>query len=812
MFHRRPITLGDHLPYALFLDDGVVMNKDGSYQVTARFRGPDQESLTAQELVSTRAQLNNALRALGSRWCIHIEARRCEVSRYPQGDFPDPVTGYLDQQRKKTFAQHGRCLENETFLTLLYKPHDQSTGLLEDLFVENSDRDTPGDGHKQYQFFRDQSHGVLAMLKNALVELVPLNTPQTLAYLHGCVSHEQTNVVEPQTPCYIDAYLADRSLVSGLETLLGQEFLGVVSLQGYRSQTIPGLLNGLNDLSIPYRWVVRYLPLDQQEAQAHIRSIQRKWHVKRKGLRGWLSEVFFQGESVSLENTAAIEKAHDADAALQTIADGAITFGFLSLTVVVWDPDRHQAHEKAREVKNVIDATGLVSRVESLNTLDGWLGTLPGNPYANVRRAMVSSLNVLDLMPLNCVWPGPKENTRLKAPVLMHTTTSSSTPFRFNLHQGDVPHTLIVGPTGSGKSTLLNCIAAQWRRYRDAGVYTFDKGASSKALTLAVGGDFYDLGSPDGVQELQPLSHIHQEWECAWAHEWLAGILQQENLTVTPSVKNTLWEALQNLKEKAPQQRTMSLLVSLVQDRNVKDALKPYTTQGPHGRLFDADQDHFQVNRWQTFELEHLLNQRGAVAPALAYLFHRLERQFQDGRPNLVVIDEFWGLLGAHYSQAKIRQWLKEMRKKNVALVFATQSLSDLLESPIASALIENCPTRVFLPNASALDPAIRPAYDAFKLNEQQVRLIATAVPKRQYYYHSPEGSRLFELALSDAELAFFGAGNAHDQRVIQQVLARHGKERFALHYLQAKGLTSEANELEPLFNNFPEGVHHESR
>ena len=270
----------------------------------------------------------------------------------------------------------------------------------------------------------------------------------------------------------------------------------------------------------------------------------------------------------------------------------------------------------------------------------------------------------------------------------------------------------------------------------------------------------------------------------------------QEGLTSDPAIKDAVWEALENLATHEKSRRTMSLFVSLLQHSGAKDALKPYTLDGAYGHLLDADDDTLQHSTWQVFETEELMQKKALVAPVLTYLFHRLEERFSRGVPTLLVLDEAWLFLTEGFFAAKIREWLKVLRKKNVAVVFATQSLTDVAESPIASALIENCLTRIFLPNATALEPGTQRVYEAFGLNQTQLDILAKATPKRDYYYQSREGTRLFELALTNVELALVGAGNPHDQRLINQVLEEHGPDSFAQNYLRGKGLSDAAQRL----------------
>jgi type IV secretory pathway VirB4 component len=317
-------------------------------------------------------------------------------------------------------------------------------------------------------------------------------------------------------------------------------------------------------------------------------------------------------------------------------------------------------------------------------------------------------------------------------------------------------------------------------------------------MTLAVGGDFFDLGGDGDRACFQPLAGAGDgPAELAWAQEWLADVLTRERVEVTPDVRAEVWAALSNLASMPVRQRTISTLVNLVQDAAVRQALRAYTLAGPHGRLLDADHDTLvdgvgaagPAARWQAFEMEHLMQGgRSALLATLTYLFRRLERRF-DGSLTLLVLDEAWLYLGEGQFAAKIREWLKVLRKRNVAVVFATQSLSDIADSSIAPAVIENCPTRIFLPNAGAGEERARRVYESFGLNARQVQLLQQAAPKRDYYYQGRDGNRLFELGLGELALAFCAAGSPVDQARITRVLAGHGRRRFAAAYLDEVGL-----------------------
>jgi type IV secretion system protein VirB4 len=429
---------------------------------------------------------------------------------------------------------------------------------------------------------------------------------------------------------------------------------------------------------------------------------------------------------------------------------------------------------------------------------------LPGHVYANVRQPPVSTLNLAHMIPVSAIWAGPERDDHFAAPPLFFGRTEGSTPFRFSLHVGDVGHTLVVGPTGAGKSVLLALMALQFRRYPRSQVFAFDFGGSIRAAALAMQGDWHDLGGglSDGSEasvSLQPLAGIHHTPERAWAADWVVDILAREQVALTPELKEHLWAALTSLASAPVGERTLTGLAVLLQSAKLKQALRPYCIGGAYGRLLDAEQERLGEASVQAFETEGLIG-TGAAGAVLAYLFHRIEGRL-DGRPTLLIIDEGWLALDDGGFAAQLREWLKTLRKKNASVVFATQSLSDIDGSPIAPAIVESCPTRIFLPNERAIEPQITAIYRRFGLNDRQIEIIARATPKRDYYCQSRRGNRLFELGLGPVALAFCAASSKVDHADIERVIAEFGHEGFVHGWLAAHDLLWAADLIPDLTN-----------
>lgn len=785
-YRKRPAALADYLPWAALVAPGVVLNKDGSFQRSARFRGPDLESSTEAELVGTCARLNNVLRRFGSGWALFFEAERHEAHDYPASAWPDPVSWLVDQERRAMFEEEGSHFESSYTLTFVYLPPEDRVSRAERALLETTDGKRGIDYRDYLESFIVQTDRALDLLADLMPLVAALDDEETLTYLHGAISTKRHRVTVPGPPAYLDGVLVDSPLTGGLEPMLGDQHLRTITVMGFPNTTTPGLLDDLNHLGLEYRWVARFLPMDKPAATRALTKYRRQWFAKRKSIAAIVREVMYNQET-ALVDSDADNKALDADAALQELGADYVSFGHFTATVSLWDRDRARVDDKVRAVERIINGRGFVTIRETVNALDAWLGSLPGHCYANIRQPIVSSLNVAHMIPLSAVWAGPAWNDHLDGPPLIHAKTNGNTPFRLTTHVGDVGHQLIVGPTGAGKSVLLSLIALQFRRYRDAQVYVFDKGRSARAAILGMGGDFFALGEDEALA-FQPLARIDDDHVRSWAAEWVAGLLAHENVPVTPEVKEALWSALTNLSTAPLQERTITGLSVVLQSNALKQALQPYTLDGPFGRLLDADEDRLELGTVQCFEMEELMHEAAVVLPVLTYLFHRLEERF-DGRPTLLILDEAWVFLDNPAFAGRIREWLKTLRKRNVAVVFATQSLSDIVDSSIAPAIIESCPSRVFLPNDRAIEPQERRIYEQFGLNGRQVEIIARATPKRDYYYQSRAGNRLFELGLGPAALAFCGASSKQDQTLLDHVLAGHGRDDFPSRYLRERSL-----------------------
>jgi len=787
--HKKiPTRLSDHLPWGLMVNASTVLNKNGALMSCFRFRGPDLFSATKSELITIAARFNNALKRLPAGWALYVEDQRIRAPAPAVAAWPEPVTRTLDAERREFFKNTAH-FENRYFLTLIYLPPQDVTTKVAQMFYEG-DGQTSKDFKDYLTAFEVERRRIENLMATVLPEIEVLENDELLTYLHSCISPKWHPVKTPEVPVYLDALLPDTPLVGGLAPRLGNRHLQVLTVRAFPGESSPGMLDAMNRLPFEYRWVTRFVFEDKTAAQSLIKSYQQKWLSGRKSFMTVIREALFK-EGSAMQNTDAVNKAEDADAALQELGGDYVSYGYFTQCVVLSDTDPKRLVDKKLAVERIINSLGFttIDEVENHNAFDAFLGSIPGNCAHNIRHPLLNTLNFIHLFPLSAVWAGAAGDVNLGGQPLMNVVTEGSTPFRLSLNYGDVGHTLIVGPTGAGKSTLLRALESAWPRYANGQVYIFDKNRSSLILSKAVGGDFFDLGAEGSTLAFQPLADVDRNTEAAWALDWLVSLVEHESKVITPEEKTALWEALKSLGKTERENRTLTGLRSMVRSERLKQVLQIYTHEGSYGRLLDADRDTLRYGRWQVFEMGTLMaNYTKAVLPVLTYLFHKLERRFDANTPTLLPIDEGWLFLDSPVFAPRLREWLKTLRRFKVYLVFASQSPADVANSRLFDVIKESCFTKIFLPNPNAREEATAAFYRRFSLNERQIEIIAHATPKRDYYYTSPAGNRLFSLALGDIGLGYCAATGDADVKRAEPLLAR-STEDFNREWLAMQSL-----------------------
>ena len=770
------------LPFSL-VEDGILLQQDGSVVAGWSFRGPDMHSATHSEMQALAARLNSILR-LGSGWMIHTDLIRTRAPGYPDaGHFPHLVTRIIDDERRQQFMDEGSHFESEHFLTLTYLPPVESEQKVRGWMFEGGDHNESGAASMALERFKsklDLFEGVFgALFRIERLRRVtfedecdfPQSHDNLLRHLRRCVCGDDYPFAVPDIPVYLNEVLATGDFCAGVEPRIGRKHIRVIALDGFPRASFPGILGEIDSLAMEYRWNTRAILLDPEEAGTILDKNRKKW---RSRIRGFKDQIL-KSQSGAV-NLYAQLMAEDAEQAMGVAASGDVQFAQYASNIICSDEDQERLAENVRTVMKRIQNLGFSSRLETVNAVEAWRGTIPGDGYRNVRRVLLHTLNLADMLPITSVWAGDRKNpSRLMpngSPPLLFAATAGATPFRVNLHVSDLGHTLMCGPSGAGKSTALGLIAAQWFRYPRAQVFAFDKGYSLFVLTKAAEGEFYDLAGERTDLAFCPLREIDSDSDLTWAVAWLEDLCTLNGLSVTPKHRNALTLALQQLR--LSPSRTLTELSANVQDLEVREALQFYTLSGPLGHLLDADEDLLSDGRFLTFETESLLQlDDKAVIPVLLYLFRRIEKRL-DGSPTLVTLDEAWAYLRHPVFRERLRDWLKTLRRMNGVVLLATQNLSDICNSEISDVILEMCPTKILLPNGEAKNPASKEFYDRIGLNSRELDILQSSIPKQHYYFISPLGRRLISLGIHNVALSFVGINGREERQLVEELIQEH--------------------------------------
>lgn len=799
-------SFSDFVTWMFPTENNVIINSNGTVQKTYVFTGRDGSHMTEEEKERYYVGLNNVFRRLKSGFILYVETQKYRAEPAATSKFSDPLLQELEGERQKTLNRNF-LYKNTYYLTICYLPPSEALQKVSKLLdtdnkellakVKNSFRDfftTLRSSDRDMERWEQAAHttyenikvmeekfltecDVIAKgLRSYFTDIRPADRQETLTYLHSCVS-DRHFPVKDDPHFFIGERLTDATFLGGREPKLGDQYMAVIGIKELPSFVTDFMFDRLNALSSEFRFVIRYMALSKEDAVAEVNSIIKKHADSKKNLWTLIREAKEHMTTDQVDNVEAAQDEADAREALNYLSADDFGLGYLTLNIVLLNGDKAQLDQDASEIRSMVNELGFIATIEKDNAAAAWMSTIPSCYKQNVRNYLMNSTDFACVSPFGAYWQGEKKNKHFNADCLIRCVTPEHLPFYFNLHCGDVGHTLIVGATGTGKSVLLNTISANFRKYPNCRVFVFDKSASSRVLTQAVGGNYYNLLVDSRSIAFQPLAHIDSDVERNWCLEWLVNYLSAQNLAITPTDRNMLYEALNSVAAAPQEERTLTALITMIQSEQIRNSLRDLSLKGAYGVLFDSSVDKFGTGRWQVFEMEKVMDNQQIVGPVLDYLFHRIEGQL-DGSPTLMMLDECWLFFRNAAFRKKLVEYLKDFRKKNCSVVIATQNLSDI-DGDLIPVIKVNMPTKIYLANPLALAPDIAAIYKGFGLNDREIEIVAGLKPKKEYYYKNEHGGRIFDLALSPLELAFLAATSTADQRKVAE-LASLSPEAFS--------------------------------
>ncbi|MCR2833092.1 VirB4 family type IV secretion/conjugal transfer ATPase [Parerythrobacter lacustris] len=732
---------GDRLPYARLIDANTLLLRDGSVMTAIQVPGLLFETEDTIALNAHAATREVVLRStLDARFVMYHHVVRRRVVVELDAEFDDPLSAHIDRRWKERLGK-GALFINDQFVTLIRRPARGKAGLAErasKFFKGKRDADYEYD-EKDVRALKAAATGLVASLQSygaAILGEYEAHEGRTnselLELLSALYNGEMRPVRRPSDETDIGHMLPYRRVSFGLDAMEQRgaddpDFSAILSLKDYPDATSPGLLDGL--LRLPFEMIVTesYAPYERQSARERMDLAIRR-------LR-------------SADEEAVAER-QDMLAARDALGNGAVGFGDHHLSVLVRESDLARLDEASAACAAALADTGAIAVREDTNLEPAFWAQFPGNEGYIVRRSMISSANMASFGSLHGFALGQAHGNHWGDAVTLLETTSA-TPFFFNFHHGDLGNFSVIGPSGSGKTVVMNFLAAQAQKFSPRTIL-FDKDRGGELFIRGIGGryDRINAGEPTGFN---PMALPDTPVNRAFLRDWLGVLLKAEG----PEEAATIAEAVDATYANDPSLRRLRHFKELLsgtrrpQPGDLADRLAAWIGEGENGWLFDNAQDRLDLdNRVLGFDMTALLENPKLRTPTMMYLFHRIDERL-DGHPTMILIDEGWKALDDEVFAARIRDWLKTLRKRNALVGFATQSARDALESRISTALVEQTATMVFMPNSRA---RAEDYCDGFGLTEQELAIIRSLpAHSRCFLVRQPDASVVVRLDLSNA-------------------------------------------------------------
>ena len=714
---NREKSVGDHLPYVAQVDDHSIVTRDGLALQVIRLEGLPFETIDAVQLEARKAARDAMLQAVSSaRFALVHHVVRRAVAPDLDGQFGDPFSAALDTAWRSRLAER-RLYVNDLYLTIVIRPlagRARAADKLLGLFV--GDRQPKTEVKADLRELNRAREALMASLEPygptllSCYDFASGLASEPVEFLATLLNGTTSPMLLPQGE--IAQAIARRRLSFGADAIeLGPvdggspEFAAILSVKDYPAETDAGMLDDLYRL--PFEMVVTqsFAVVDRGPALERMDLALRRMRSADDAAHSLRSELTLAKDEVSA---------------------GRALFGEHHLTIMLKADNLADLDSIVGEVQATLSDSGFAAVREELGMEAAFWAQFPGNFGYIARRALISSANFAGFASAHNFPVGkPDGNYWGKAVTLFETTSAG--PYFFNFHRGDLGNFTIIGPSGSGKTVVLGFLLAQARRYSPRIVF-FDKDRGAEIFLRAIGG-VYDTLRPGNPTRLNPLALPDTPANRRFLSDWVAKLATGDG--PAPTVEEAGWiaDAIDASFAGPPEHRRLRFLAQLFRGRDrasgndLAARLAPWHSGGEHAWLFDNEIDGLELDAETIgFDMTAILDQPALRSPTMLYLFHRVEERL-DGKPTIIVVDEGWKALDDEVFVARIRDWEKTIRKRGGIVGFATQSASDALESKIASAIVEQAGTQIFMANASA---QAADYIDGFGLTPHEYELVRT--------------------------------------------------------------------------------------
>ncbi len=744
-------SLQAHINLCGLWDEETFLTKSGDLAMVLRVKGIDYESLDSTSRDHAVKRLEAALRTFDPRVRVYQAFFKANQPAISHGQYENPLVKQAVEQRMAYFAAHAAELfAIEIYWIVLIQGSYSKATLWEALRrmptdVSGSLRDILALFSQDHQrvFLRTQierdhlllRHKVLSLAGQLsdLVEVQLLGAEEAFRVLRRFINFGPLKLLTSHLrgSRYLDFQLCDSEIEANRGYLrLDDYYVKVLTLKELPIATRPLLLKELFEVAANFHVVTEWRSIDNARARKDIASRRRHYHNTKTSFLSNLEEKKNQGpkdELVDDSKQAAIDELGEC---LKAIGNEGKYFGEFTLSLVVYDKDPLKVEEAITELQRVFTTHDALLYEERYNLLNAFFATVPGNSAFNLRKQQMLNTNYADVSFLFTIDQGKQWNDHLDKEYLAVLETDHSTPYYLNLHDQDVAHTLILGYTGSGKSFLLNFLLQSLQKY-DPLTYIFDLGGSYESLTHIFGGSYLNVGLETRAFTINPFCLDPNRENLNFLYLFAKVLIEANGkYELTSQDEKALYAGVERMYKLGPESRSLTNFASMLGP--LGERLTRWTRVGQFGYIFDNVDDTLTFSRFQTFNFDGMEQYPDVLEPLLFYVLHRASNQIDD--PELTatfkafVLDEAWIFLRNRTIRDYITRAEKTWRKKNAAMILATQSVHELVQSDILAVVNESCTTKIFLANPS-IDQRLYA--DIFHLNDTELELLSTLIPKR---------------------------------------------------------------------------------